>query len=51
MLGASELYRMAATLEKAGIQAAGLDGGSGVNPLDELTAACDRLERILITRT
>lgn len=51
MLGASELYRMATTLENAGINSAGLEGGTGVNPLDELTAACDRLERILITRT
>jgi CheY-like chemotaxis protein len=51
MLGASELYRMASVLEKAGLKAAGLRDGTGVNPLDELAAACDRLERILITRT
>ena len=51
MLGASELYKMAATLEKAGLGAAGLEGSKGVNPLDELAAACDRLERILGTRT
>lgn len=51
MLGASELYRLAAVLEKAGLKTSGLDGRSGVNPLDELAAACDRLERILGTRT
>ena len=51
MLGASELYAMASRLEKAGLHAAGLDGAKGVNPLDELDSACDRLERILGTRT
>ena len=51
MLGASELSRMAGDLEKSGLSAAGLDGRTGVNPLDELAAACDRLERILGTRT
>lgn len=51
MLGASELYRMAAVLEKSGLKASGLDGRRGANPLDELAAACDRLERILGTRT
>jgi CheY-like chemotaxis protein/HPt (histidine-containing phosphotransfer) domain-containing protein len=50
MLGATELYTMAARLEKSGIGAAGLRGAGGVNPLDELAAACDRLERILISR-
>ncbi|MDP9039409.1 MAG: response regulator [Acidobacteriota bacterium] len=51
MLGASELYDLASRLEKAGLNAAGLDGNRDVNPLDELAAACDRLERILETRT
>lgn len=51
MLGATELSRKAAELEKHGLEAAGLDGTSGVNPLDELAAACDRLERIFDTRT
>ena len=51
MLGASELYCMAARLEKGGLSAAGLNDGTGVNPLDELAAACDRLERILEART
>jgi CheY-like chemotaxis protein len=50
MLGATELYTIAARLEKSGIGAAGLRAGGGVNPLDELAAACDRLERILISR-
>jgi CheY-like chemotaxis protein len=50
MLGATELYAMATQLEKSGLRAAGLEGTQGVNPLDELTAACDRLERILGSR-
>ncbi|GAC1422264.1 MAG: hypothetical protein NVSMB62_17820 [Acidobacteriaceae bacterium] len=51
MLGASELYTMASRLEKTGLGAPGLEGAQGVNPLDELDSACDRLERILETRT
>jgi CheY-like chemotaxis protein len=50
MLGATEIYKMAAQLEASGLEAAGLEGTQGVNPLDELTAACDRLERILGSR-
>jgi len=50
MLGATQLYRIAAVLEKSGLAAPSLDGTPGVNPLDELTAACDRLERILVAR-
>jgi HPt (histidine-containing phosphotransfer) domain-containing protein len=50
MLGATELYGMAARLETSGLEAAGLGGTQGVNPLDELAAACDRLERILGSR-
>jgi CheY-like chemotaxis protein/HPt (histidine-containing phosphotransfer) domain-containing protein len=50
MLGATELYGMAARLETSGLDAAGLGGAQGVNPLDELAAACDRLERILGAR-
>jgi CheY-like chemotaxis protein len=50
MLGASELYGMAARLEKSGLDSPGLNGIPGVNPLDELIAACDRLERILGAR-
>jgi CheY-like chemotaxis protein len=50
MLGATEIYRMAARLESSGLDTDGLEGASGVNPLDELTAACDRLERILGSR-
>lgn len=50
MLGASELYRMAADLERTGIPTAEPESTPSVNPLDELAAACDRLERILATR-
>lgn len=50
MLGATEIYGMAAHLETSGLDAAGLEGKQGVNPLDELTDACDRLERILGSR-
>jgi CheY-like chemotaxis protein len=60
MLGATELQAIAGRLEKAGLEApgldtpgvdpAGVDGAQGVNPLDELSAACDRLERILVAR-
>jgi HPt (histidine-containing phosphotransfer) domain-containing protein len=46
MLGATELHQMAAELEARGLQAAGAE----VNSLDELSAACDRLERILGSR-
>lgn len=51
MLGATELYSLAAALERAGLDAAGLLDNPGVNPLDELSSACHRLERILATRT
>jgi CheY-like chemotaxis protein len=50
MLGATEIYKMAARLEASGLDAMGLEEAQGVNPLDELTAACDRLERILGSR-
>ncbi len=43
MLGASELHRIAAELEKKGLE----DETRDVNFLDELAAACDRLERML----
>jgi len=46
MLGATELHRMASELEARGLEAAGAE----VNSLDELSAACDRLERILGSR-
>jgi HPt (histidine-containing phosphotransfer) domain-containing protein len=49
MLGATEIYRMAARLEKSGLGAEGLVS-PGVNPLDKLNSACDRLERILGSR-
>lgn len=50
MLGATELHSMAAELEKIGLDAPDLGGGQQVNSLDELAAACDRLERILGSR-
>jgi CheY-like chemotaxis protein/HPt (histidine-containing phosphotransfer) domain-containing protein len=46
MLGATELHGMAAELEKKGLE----PGASEVNSLDELSAACDRLERMLRSR-
>ena len=51
MLGATELHRMAAQLEANGLQAAQPGGSQTVNSLDELANACDRLERILGSRT
>jgi CheY-like chemotaxis protein/HPt (histidine-containing phosphotransfer) domain-containing protein len=49
MLGATQIHTMASDLEVRG-----LDGPDGdletVNSLDELSAACDRLERMLGTR-
>jgi CheY-like chemotaxis protein/HPt (histidine-containing phosphotransfer) domain-containing protein len=50
MLGATELHRMAAQLEARGLEAAETTGAEEVNSLDELSAACDRLERILGSR-
>jgi len=51
MLGAAELHRMAAELEAKGLQATAVQGMQAVNSLDELTNACDRLERILGSRS
>jgi CheY-like chemotaxis protein len=50
MIGAAELYALAARLEAGGLHTPHLDGAADVNPLDELSAACDRLERILGAR-
>ncbi len=50
MLGATELHRMAARLEVASPEADPAQGARKVNSLDELAAACDRLERILASR-
>ena len=47
MLGATELHGMAAELEK---RRPGSPGAPEVNSLDELSAACDRLERMLGSR-
>jgi CheY-like chemotaxis protein/HPt (histidine-containing phosphotransfer) domain-containing protein len=49
MLGATELHGMAAALEKNGLAAAA-PGEQEVYSLDELTTACDRLERMLGSR-
>jgi HPt (histidine-containing phosphotransfer) domain-containing protein len=50
MLGATELHSMAAALEKSGLEGAGAERADEVNSLDELAAACDRLERMLGSR-
>ena len=50
MLGATELHRMAAKLEVGGPDALSTEQQE-VNSLDELSAACDRLERMLGSRT
>jgi len=50
MLGATELHRIAAELEAKGLENAVSQDVPSVNSLDELTSACDRLERILGSR-
>jgi CheY-like chemotaxis protein len=50
MLGATELYGMAAQLEGRGLEPDASQGSREVNSLDELAAACDRLERMLGSR-
>jgi CheY-like chemotaxis protein/HPt (histidine-containing phosphotransfer) domain-containing protein len=50
MLGASQLHGMAAELETRGLDTAGDHQAQEVNSLDELSAACDRLERMLGSR-
>jgi CheY-like chemotaxis protein/HPt (histidine-containing phosphotransfer) domain-containing protein len=50
MLGATELHRMAAELEANGLKAGASGAEQEVNSLDELSAACDRLERMLGSR-
>jgi len=49
-LGATELHRMAAKLEANGPDARSTGEAHDVNSLDELSAACDRLERMLGSR-
>jgi HPt (histidine-containing phosphotransfer) domain-containing protein len=49
MLGATQLHGMAAELEQNGLAAAP-GTAPEVNFLDELSAACDRLERMLGSR-
>jgi CheY-like chemotaxis protein len=50
MLGATELHRMATELEANGLQAGRAGKARDVNSLDKLSAACDRLERMLRSR-
>ena len=50
LLGATELHRLAAQLEASGLRTAPGDATGKVNSLDELSAACDRLERMLGSR-
>lgn len=55
MLGATQLHGMAAELEKNGLENTGAQAkqevnSQEVNSLDELSAACDRLERMLGSR-
>ncbi len=50
MLGATQLHRMAAELERNGLDTAQSSTSREVNSLDELSAACDRLERMLRAR-
>jgi HPt (histidine-containing phosphotransfer) domain-containing protein len=50
MLGATQLHGMAAELEQRGLDTAGSHEAEEVNSLDELSAACDRLERMLGSR-
>jgi HPt (histidine-containing phosphotransfer) domain-containing protein len=49
MLGATQLHTMASELETRGLDGVGSTLDT-VNFLDELSAACDRLERMLGTR-
>jgi CheY-like chemotaxis protein/HPt (histidine-containing phosphotransfer) domain-containing protein len=50
MLGATELHGIAAQLEGRGLDAECAHDSEEVNSLDELAAACDRLERMLGSR-
>jgi CheY-like chemotaxis protein len=50
MLGAAQLHGMAAELEKTGLHGTEASSQQDVNSLDELSAACDRLERMLGSR-
>jgi CheY-like chemotaxis protein/HPt (histidine-containing phosphotransfer) domain-containing protein len=50
MLGATELHRRAADLETRGLAKGSKRETQDVNSLDELSAACDRLERMLGSR-
>ncbi|MDR3744824.1 MAG: response regulator [Acidobacteriaceae bacterium] len=47
MLGATELHRLAAQMEACGLEPSGASATQAVNSLDDLAAACARLERVL----
>jgi CheY-like chemotaxis protein len=49
MLGATQIHTMASDLEVRGLEGPG-GTSEAINSLDELSAACDRLERMLGTR-
>jgi HPt (histidine-containing phosphotransfer) domain-containing protein len=50
MLGATELHHIAAELESGGLESTEAGEAQDVNSLDELSTACDRLERMLRSR-
>ena len=50
MLGATQLHGMAAELEQTGLENTETFSQQNVNSLDELSVACDRLERMLGSR-
>jgi HPt (histidine-containing phosphotransfer) domain-containing protein len=50
MLGATELHHMASALESGDLEPGAAAEEQDVNSLDELSAACDRLERMLRSR-
>jgi CheY-like chemotaxis protein len=50
MLGATQLHGMASELERSSLEGGGSETAQDVNSLDELSAACDRLQRMLGSR-
>lgn len=50
MLGATQLHGMAAEIERISLETAGSEPRQSINFLDELSSACDRLERMLGSR-
>jgi CheY-like chemotaxis protein/HPt (histidine-containing phosphotransfer) domain-containing protein len=47
MLGATELHKLAAHMEEFSLEPSGTSTAQAVNSLDDLAAACARLERVL----